>query len=201
MYFDYNKAKPTTILGFPWLSLNQTKIKGNYFVALGDSFTSGYALQYPQSWPSVLSSLCGIDHINLAFTGSSIDAMNQKYHLSKKINNHALHIHVLSYPWRSTRNIKFLGDKYNRVRYKRNMSIKDYTEKLKYTLEKFKDDNIFFSNVWGYPNELNIACRYFEKKYPKFIFNNLDMIDQTDDGHAGPISQEKLAQKLYDRIF
>ena len=44
-----------------------------FFVTVGCSFTKGVALDYPDTWAHKISKLFNMEHINLGFSGSSID--------------------------------------------------------------------------------------------------------------------------------
>jgi len=201
----YKKLRPTDKLGlFTWDYCKELKYAEGTsdftFVALGDSFTWGEALDYKDTWPSQLSSKTGWGHINVAWNGSSIENMCRKLDKCLGINPYRLHICMLTYPWRSEKKNFFLGERRRRIK-NTNLNDAQMFRKIEKTIYKYKSKPVVFTNVWGYPDTLKACVRNLSFAKSNFILNNIDYLDRAqDDAHAGPESHQALTEKLYIKL-
>lgn len=169
------------------------------FVALGDSFTCGSELPYNQVWPSIITQKLGWGHINLAWRGSSIENLTRMLQGSLQVQD-VPHMAMITYPWRGESNKWYLhSDRSRRIKHSQN-TLAEQVDKIRTLLEQFP--NVWFSTVWGYPNDLRDACSLLEKEFPNFKQNPIDWLDRAGpDGHAGPDSHQAFANFLIKEFF
>jgi hypothetical protein len=199
----YQQLGPTTLFGLQSYAVYTPRIvitenTQPTFVALGDSFTWGHELEYHQTWPSVVTQQLGWNHINLSWGGSSIENMERILVRSLSIQ-HIPHMAVLTYPWRSESKHHWLGDRWRRIRYSTS-TLAEQVDKIQSIVSRYP--TVWFSTVWGYPNDLVDACRNIEQRFSNFKLNPIDWLDRTGpNGHAGPISQQSFANFLIKEFF
>lgn len=202
-YNKYDKLVPHDWFWTTWepFSRPQTAPGDDYFVTVGDSFTCGYQMKhYTECWVQKLSEKTGLGHVNLAWNGASIEATCRFLDKSLKIDNTKLHIVVLSYPWRSESNQIWKGERNRRIK-DNQITTDECVAKITSTLERYKNERIVFSNVWGYTNEIKDPLRKLD--YENFMLNDQEWLDRALDGehgHAGPLTHSALAHELHNFI-
>jgi hypothetical protein len=181
-----------------------------YFVAVGCSVMAGSGVAYQKSWVSQVASRLGLQHVNLALEGSSLEYQYHKILESERVLKDAKFIlWMQSPPIRNHRMMlrKIIGDKYARVRFHDQMyRTPDVVGRTWNKLKKFyhisNRKNIIFTNTWGWDGRLLLLLKSkIANKDKKYFVNDNQIIDRGHDGiHPGPATHNVLTDKIYGHI-
>jgi hypothetical protein len=206
---NLNKLKAKKFLSLGYHNLPHVgDLSKPFFITVGCSHTKGDALDYSDTWSSVISNLLGIEHINLGFEGSSLDYQLNVIEKAETVLPQAKFILWMhTYPLRGHKHLfsSILGDKLCRrqiVVDKLNNYNLTCWNKIKMYVDKVKDKKVLITNCWGYDSGINVLI---QKKICntnlKYFFNQEGWSDYaTDNTHAGPESHKKLAKDWYGHI-
>tara|TARA_A100001011_G_scaffold167969_1_gene176722 strand:- start:1019 stop:1696 length:678 start_codon:yes stop_codon:yes gene_type:complete len=185
-----------------------------FFITVGCSHTKGVSLSYSDTWANNIAKLFNMEHINLGFSGSSLEYQLSLITRAENILPKAKFILWMhTYPSRSHKFFlsHILGDKLCRVQKENFLFYKDEIEqdynldswnKLKTVVEQVKNKKVFMTNCWGYNSGLktlmhNKIC----KNNFKYFLNQDNWIDHApDNAHAGIKSHAKIAQDWFTHI-
>ena len=91
-----------------------------FFVAIGCSATKGDELNYDDCWVKQLANKLNLEHINLGFTGASLEYQLDVYQKSRSILNNALFtvwMHPFAYRTHKFKLRNILGDRLCRIKF------------------------------------------------------------------------------------
>lgn len=178
-------------------------LNGDYFITIGCSFTKGSYLAYNDTWSYKLGKLLQMQHINLAFDGSSIE---YQYEVIRKIRALGIDKKIFwmqTHPTRSHRwrLAPFIGDRLART----TDTAWDTPTSWMRLFDHYnlvKEQNVFLTNSWLYSSKIQLLLKEkICKKDPIYFFNEHQPIDFGDDGvHPGAESHSMLANAWYDHL-
>jgi hypothetical protein len=217
MMGELDKLKATNWFNFGKRPLPYVgDLSKDFFVAVGCSFTAGtpWLKEYEMSWPAKLGKKLGLDHINIAFPGSSLEYQWNKIEESFKILPDARFIVWLgTLPERThSKYNKILGDRFSRIMQdpkmlyhpKFSIPFKKQFEKVKNFHDRCVDKNILMVNCWGYNGDVaKFLEKVLAKKSKHYLYNdrNSNPEDYADDKiHPGSKSHETLANLMFGHI-
>lgn len=189
--------------------LSTAKVDNKHFVVIGCSSAYGYGLDdYAQAWPSELSRLIDMDHVNLSMPGSANDWMIRRLNRVLQDYNPNFIIVQLTFTERSTKAswLRFIFGDLNSRDIKFDVStgheIKNNITKIRDILEQYKHvDNVYFTNVWYFNSAELFALKSLATQYKNFIPNLDSPIDQAKDNqHVGPNTHKTLAHLLFSKL-
>jgi hypothetical protein len=196
---DLKPKGPFGIKKYPLVHIGN--LSNPYFVTIGCSYTTGYGLDYKNTWSKKLGDYCNLEHINLGFSGSSLEYQYDKIKKLENILTDAKFvIWMQTYPHRSHRIYNFLiGDRYARIKYKKTNNDVSNWYKIEKYIDLVKNKKILITNCWGYDLNLRTLLKAkFAKRNKKFYFNDTKWIDYADDNqHPGVITNKVFAKNLY----
>jgi hypothetical protein len=168
--YVFNYIFTEDIFDLAYRPRNHAKIISNSICAIGDSWTFGYGLSNPDTWPSLLQEKLNRPVLNLAVPGAGIDLI---YHNVKKlVRDFSFEKIIVNLPIMERRLIrcKLHGNKFYQV---------------PNAFEPASDDNTWlyanFANVKAQRNKIqnkifnDVNCNYSKKiinKFCKFVTDN-----------------------------
>lgn len=176
-----------------------------YFIAMGCSYTSGMALQYNEVWCSRLASKLGLEHVNIAFDGSSMEYQYEKIKMAEEILKDALFVVWMQTHPQRTHRTKWrwmLGDVYSRVLWHLTPQDPRCWEKVRSFFELVKSKKVLCVNSWGWDRKIKMYLNAkICSKTNQYLFNDNEPVDYgKDNEHPGPKSHLKISDQLYDHI-
>ena len=181
-----------------------------FFVAVGCSVTAGSGVPYEKSWVRQVGLRLGLEHVNLALDGSSLEYQYHKIIESEKaLTDAEFVLWMQSPPIRNHRMWlrKIIGDKYARVRFHDQMyRTPDVVGRTWVKLKKFYDlthgKKIIYTNTWGWDKRLlMLLSTKIANKDTKYCVNDNEIIDRGNDGlHPGIETHYVLAHKIQSHI-
>jgi len=209
---NINKLKPKKFLSIGRHDLPHVgDLTKPYFVVAGCSFTAGTGLDYKNTWPSILGEKLGLQHINIALEGSSMEYQYDKISEAEKTLTEAKFIvWMQTYPVRTHRNkvLSFLlGDLKARVMineqlFRKPDHLMEQWNKIKKYNDLVKDKNIYIVNCWYWDKKLlHLFKHKICKNNTRCILNELMQVDDAQfDSHPGVESNKMIAEKIYSHI-
>jgi len=177
-----------------------------YFVTIGCSLTAGQYLRYEDTWSARLARKLKLEHVNLAWWGSSLDY--QLDILSKAnsvLTNSKFTVWMHTYPTRyhlQGLNV-IIGDWYARCGGNKIQEFNSYTwSKIEKCVKKTADEKVLHSNCWGYDEKTKLMIKKkISTNNKKYLLNKHEWLDRASDGvHAGPISHQTISEDMYAHI-
>ena len=176
-----------------------------FFVAIGCSATKGDELNYDDCWVKQLANKLNLEHINLGFTGSSLEYQLDVYQKSKSILNNALFtvwMHPFAYRTHKFKLRNILGDRLCRIKFGNKLDDIDTWHKIQKYVKTVYNDKVIITNCWGYNQKIKLLIQNkICKKNKNYFLNNGEIIDHGHDKlHAGPKCHALLANDLHNHI-
>jgi len=181
-----------------------------YFVAIGCSVTVGTGVPYRDSWVDLLGQRLGLEHVNLALDGSSLEYQYHKLLETEKVLTDAkFMLWMQSQPIRSHRMMirKIIGDKRARIFIDDTLfRTPDVLGRMWRKLYRFydltKNKKLIYTNTWNWdPRLLLLLKSKIAKSDKKYFFNDGIVKDKGDDGeHPGSQTHFDFAQKIHTHI-
>jgi hypothetical protein len=201
---NIDKLKPTTFLNLSRRDLPYCgDLSKPFFACIGCSHTAGISVNYKDSWPNQLATMFNMEHINLGFEGSDLSYQSEKIdQLFDLLPQLEFCIWMQTYPTRSRKSLKLLGDTNRRIIVNSIWEDKKTLQSLlEHTKQHVSNKKILILNTWHYPNKyIKILNAKFRNTNNYWINNNTITDYGFDGAHSGPITQKKLATDLYEYI-
>ena len=176
-----------------------------FFVTVGCSHSTGLGVPYRNSWSNTIAEMFGLEHVNIAFEGSSIEYQFDRISkLDTVLPDYKFILWMHTYPVRSHNFAlaNVIGDSYSRIGHRiLNEEYRKSFAKVKNFVES-SHKKIMITNCWGYDDALKIMIRKeICSSNPRYFFNRNDYEDRGYDNiHAGANTQQRLAKDWHDHI-
>ena len=173
----------------------------DFFATVGCSFTYGIGVDYKDSWSNVLAKMFGMEHVNIAFPGSSIEYQRDKLDLLiKLLPSVKFCVWMMTFPTRSHADDIKLSDEKRRMQDAIEWRDPQSLQKIVEGYEMFQQQNVLSTNVWFYPPDFTKIMKGRLKNSTKFYVNDHKPVDLGFTSHVGPQTHKIFAEKLYDYI-
>jgi len=173
----------------------------DFFATIGDSFTYGCGVEYEQSWSSVLAKKLSMEHINLAFPGSSIEYQSSKTELLLHLlPNVKFVVWMMTFPTRSQDPDANLSDVKRRMHDHSTWKDPKTLQKIVDNVDKFSKQKILITNIWYYPPPFLKIIKSKFRNTANFFVNDQKPVDLGNPSHVGPQSHLNVANKIYNYI-
>ena len=134
-----------------------------FFVAIGCSATKGDELNYDDCWVKQLANKLNLEHINLGFTGSSLEYQLDVYQKSRSILNNALFtvwMHPFAYRTHKFKLRNILGDRLCRIKFGNKLDDIDTWHKIQKYVKTVYNDKVIITNCWGYNQKIKLLITF-----------------------------------------
>ena len=203
---NLNIFKPKKPLGLGYHELPHIgDLEKDFFVTVGCSHTKGSGISYENTWSNLLGKSLKMEHLNLGFSGSSLE---YQYNIILKVKKFLPQTKFIlwmhTWPIKSHRPLSsIIGDKLARINCDSLWEDKKTWTKIQNYVNFVKDDKVLMTNCWNYHDKIKLLLKYeICIKNKKYFYNkNKPMDDAKDNVHSGAKSHNKLAQEWHDHIL
>lgn len=173
-------------------------VSEKYFANLGASHAAAHGIEITNSYPYLLAQKFNLGYVDYSYTFTAVE-YSEKVLDSLNLLDYEFVIWQFSDPWRK-HNFDYEGNPHEARGYEQSNSWKQAFLKYANVLKKYKDKNVFFYFI-----DTDYIDYFFQdllKLNNNLYPENFKLLDYcyNDDAHGGPLTQQHIANSLFDFI-